>query len=504
MKTALTLITLMWLWSMPVQAQNPQLTVNEIKQIFESEIDRLRSNPEAEANDVEIITEGSVTVEDAGSYFAVTLPHISMVDKSKNRKVDIGILAINITIDEQDPNIWKFTAAIPTPIYMIDLETNEIDYIINIGSQKTAGIYQRDLSATPRLDSTLSDISIKNGSDNETLATLETFRSLANMQEEADGWTGPVEAVFSGLSAAGEDIDITIGTFGFEGLIMGASPVFFQQAQQAGAGQFNYKLEDFPSLLNGLEGRYFIKDLIVIDKEDETPLTVNLAETGLTFTAGDLKTNRASMGWSLDAKGLSVEPPPSDVMKYVPTEMGLSVNIEKLPVQDLIALADRHMETQPAQALQNSAVAMEAPALLAQAGTRLAVDGTRIINEIYQARMQGQISANPQAAFKAVADMQTRLTGLDQLIADISTNINSVPPEQAHIYTQALMVLQTLKGFGKAEAEPDGQISYVYNLNLNENGAVMLNGQNLSQMFGLGPGLNAMPLPDQTAPSGTE
>jgi hypothetical protein len=114
----------------------------------------------------QFVADGDIQVEQAKSYYAVTLPDITIVsqheEKGETKKLiaKIGIIGLNV-LPTDNENEWKMTLAIPTPIKYLD-ENNKTLMKLDIGQQQMVGVWNEDLNAFADLNGQYRDLLLHN------------------------------------------------------------------------------------------------------------------------------------------------------------------------------------------------------------------------------------------------------------------------------------------------------------------------------------------------------
>lgn len=109
MKTVLNVFLFILLLTIPAISQ--AATADSLRDSIQASLERKQSL--AALRGIDVVYEGQLLVEDAGGYYAVTLPDITI--KSGNRTIDLGIISLNAAPAEQE-NVWRIRLALPTPM----------------------------------------------------------------------------------------------------------------------------------------------------------------------------------------------------------------------------------------------------------------------------------------------------------------------------------------------------------------------------------------------------
>ena len=111
-----------------------------IRTIVQTLLDRQKAVRELSGGALE--TKGVLTVEMARTYYAITLPHITLVDPA-GRRAEIGMIALNATPAGQEGK-WRLSIALPTPMTWFDTEGN-LSMRVHLGAQQLSGVWDEAL-----------------------------------------------------------------------------------------------------------------------------------------------------------------------------------------------------------------------------------------------------------------------------------------------------------------------------------------------------------------------
>jgi hypothetical protein len=118
--------------------------------------------------------------------------------------------------------------------------------------------------------------------------------------------------------------------------------------------------------------------------------------------------------------------------------------------------------------------------LFMQSASNLVVEDTYISNDLY--RVQTNVNMKPAASspFMASGTALTKIYGLDDVVAKIQQDAQTNPALQS-----AMQVLPMLQMFGQQKDE-NGKKVFVYDFKLENDGKMLLNGNDMSAMMGGG------------------
>ena len=149
-----------------------------------------------------LVMDGDVMVEPASGYYAVTLPHLSVVS-ADNSRFDIGMISVNVIPDDK-PDQWKMSLALPTPLTWRDAQGAE-KVKVEIGKQNFAGIWNEKLQNFTKLKAEYRDIKV-NTPDKQFLGAATGLTLIYDLNQGSDGhWSGPINYAANGVVLAMAD-----------------------------------------------------------------------------------------------------------------------------------------------------------------------------------------------------------------------------------------------------------------------------------------------------------
>jgi hypothetical protein len=499
----LTLILLVWSFcatqvhAAEINAEGAQ----KLKAIFENILSYQRDTTRPEGAKLQY--EGEVMVEQASTYYAVTLPHVRMLYPDGTR-LDIGMVSINASPYDK-PGQWKMAVAVPTPIVLLGTQQSQA-IKINIGGQKTAGIWDENLENFAKLDAQYKDITVENPVSGFSLKIPES-RILYDFANTPEGkWSGPgriqltnITAVlpgFANLKIAEATGDFVIDAYNPAILktYRAFLKTYFQEMEKqtrAGTKPDAAKTKELADKLadllmnssNGFKGDYSVTGLDIgwpgPQGAPEQNLKVAKAYFGL-GASGFLDKN-VSLGLRAGYDGLTVMPVPPGYDGVFPTTSNIDVAVAKVPLQQLVEVSRNTLEgalERPEMAqLAGFSLLMKAPVILSQAGTYMDIKNNYIGNDQYRFEINGQAKADINAVNNVTAGLKGSFRGLDALMAKVKA-LAADPQRPGAKNAQNLMnSLEMLKAYGKPEPGPDGQPVYMYDFIMDPKGQMLMNGK---------------------------
>ena len=112
-------------------------------------------------------TQGEVTVEQADDYYAATLPEIKLTDDD-GTQTKIGLIAVN-AIPTENPNDWKISLSIPSPIIYTDKDNQPV-MRFDIGEQRMGGLWNGESDSFSKMSGQYKDIKMNHFKRQEILS----------------------------------------------------------------------------------------------------------------------------------------------------------------------------------------------------------------------------------------------------------------------------------------------------------------------------------------------
>lgn len=460
----------------------------------------------------EMKREGDFNVSSQGDYFSVTSPALSVVFEDQS-KLDIGIVAMNVAKADR-PDFWKTTIAFPRPMIITDSKGNRVS-TIDIGQQRFAGLWHAPSQQYLKFDGVLKDIEISSQRNNEKLL-IRSFALKSDLQEQSSGlWSGPAEYKIENMRLTdntGNQEMFKIDSIAITGYVDGYNLESGQQFQdkinarlasfvnkvdtdnaspQEIADFYSFLIDSAGSVVKGMRFDMAINGIEGTTKGNQEsgipPASFSLASLTYGMDMNGFDTDKSNIGMNFGFSGLNSESIPADLKRYVPSQMNFDVNFTNLPLKELIKQAGQTAASTNAGNQQAIAAQMQqmTPEILSASNTKVRIQDTSIGNNIYSAEIEGIINADAQAAHQATAEALVTIRGLDTMLNDLQQQAqNASSPEERAKISQAVQGLSMVKMF--SQASPDDPQSRTVDLDLTQQGDVLINGTSLQNMMGGG------------------
>ena len=448
------------------------------------------------AQDQELRAQGEVLVEPAGSYYAITMPHLSLVN-GDGSYTDIGILAINALPGEKDGE-WKMTVAVPTPIIGYDAQKKP-DLRIDLGAQSFTGLWNEKFDNFTKLDARYQNIKAVQTAKGVTVA-IPSASILYNLTPSAGGatWSGPIRYTMDNIEVSRRD-DPGVSKIGKVEMTMN---VLDYDPDAVRRYQDQIKTAENPSVpfmelignaWDGFDSTLTLQGLNLtrpaIPGSPEGKLAIK--DATLHFGAKGFRNDSVTMNLRTQYDGLNLVPAPSGFDEATPARLNLDIHIEKLPFGELVRLSREGIETANSQPDGGKIAGMQAakliPQVLTNAGTHLKIDQSYLGNALYNLDLDGILNADLNAVMGAEGKAKLEVTGLDALLALLKTRLKdpSLEADAKARMNNALVTLTVLQLAGQQGTNADGKPVRSYNLELTKDGKIMINGADLSMLKAL-------------------
>ncbi len=452
-----------------------------------------------------LVMDGSVMVEPAGSYYAVTLPHITIIN-ARNEEIVVGMIAAN-AIPAEEPGQWKVTLAMPTPLIWRDAQKKQT-LTLDIGKQSFAGVWNEKLANYTKLQAVYKDIKISFPAAG-TAAALPEFTANYNLAEGANGlWSGPMRFTLNGLSVNQSDgsaarigkIDATMKVVDYDPKVDIAyqeKMAALEESYKAGGGStessqhvhgvYNMIADYMSTVWDGYTLSGVIENIVLT----RPPIpgapagSLRLDNAGFGIAMSGLRQDKATLQLKFGYNGFAMVPPPANFDRTTPAAVNIDMNIDNLPYKGMIALGRTAVDT----ASKNPEMAqmiilqtfMSLPQLASQSGTALTVNNIQFGNSDYNVMMSAKILANAQALLGATGKGHIEIQGIETLTDALAHDMQESQSNPAALekFSQATKFMTVLQAVGQQGTNARQQPVRIYDLELTEKGQTLLNGTDI-------------------------
>jgi len=454
-----------------------------------------------------LVAEGHVLVEQGDNYYAVTLPRLAYTTSAGSR-AEIGMIAINARPGATAAQ-WKMTAAVPSPIVLYEPQGHEV-ITIKMGRQNFSGIWHEQFGNFIKLNALYSDLMIDNIAD-EVRLEIPALSAVYDLTQDQNGrWSGPTGFVLSGLrmlfandgTAAQIDkiaINTTISGYDTDetppyGEKITALAESARNAETASNNQAHslYNLV-FGFLGNAWDGVGFELALegfsmATPDSAQGKAGATRFAEAGLALNMAGLRSEDVTLGLKLHYSGLARQSAEQSSSAALPDHLRLDLELTRLPYGALVGMgagaAHTGAQSQPLGTLMGQQALTLAPQFMADARTQIKLE-QRMGTKDYTVTSSALLNADAEAA-KAYSGQGTiNVTGYEKLLAALKTDMAKPGHDPAHQQKIAttLNVLTLMQMMGQQSKDGQGRTVRSYNLVLEKDGTLTLNGTDLSALL---------------------
>ncbi len=511
-------LTLCFIALLPLTA-HAKVEINDegasrLKAIFSDYLDTQKTALAAQGG--ELITEGELLIEQADSYYAITMPSVT-IGMGEGAKIKLGLIAVN-AIPTDKEHEWKMSLSIPTPL-MFHSKKGEL-FRFNIGEQKAGGVYNEKLNSYSSFASIYKNMNLESASGEELMTLDKIIAKTQYAPDENDKWSGDAKFNFSGLSIkdAKDVSSINIGSISALAELGGFDPVVYKSAQEKVLSQLEDMNKEMDALrkamkdgteldqskIKGLEEKsekmmtstldlmlkamnkstltLSVKDFGIEGVDKKTGKNNALSLGNILFNAGidGLKDDKADIIYALSFDGLNIDPIPAN-SELMPSKFKTQLKLNHLPINQLIDMGKNAMAAKAENPDAGGMIAMRSlmslPQILANAGTTLTLTDSYLANDTYNAKIDGEVKASTTSMIGAVGDMTLDVSNLSKIISLINTQMSQETDQSKVGKAQALLSqLQLLQQIGRVEGN-----STVAKFELNEQGQTLVNGQDLKE-----------------------
>ncbi len=448
--------------------------------------------------------QGETMVEEAGDYYAVTMPYTKIIQPDGNQ-VDVGMISVNASPGDA-PGQWKMRVAIPTPIVVTNKAGVEI-VRMTLGGQRAAGIWDESMQSFVKLDALYKDIAFTG--PGATIKIPETRIIYDFAVDTARKWSGPGSITFKNLAA---DIPKTNSQFGaseikvsfaidqysaaalseYRGKLAALSETMnkdaaakaAQPSQDHTAAIANMMMDFFTRAGNGMKVRYDATNVYFNGPSGQAG-AVRKIEMPKAFFGIDLSgftTGKLRFALQSGYEGLKITPPENDG-KLTPSTANFDVAIENIPIREIFELGKNTMDSiarsPETKQLAGMSFLIKLQALLSQSGAFLNVTDTHFGNKDIDVKLEGRARADMSAVMSGTAEAKATIRNLDTLLAGLKEKEKTMQGKDLEKMQQTIAQLQNFKQNAKEEKTADGQAVHVLEFAVTPQGQVLLNGEDM-------------------------
>jgi hypothetical protein len=438
-----------------------------------------------EVSETSLVTKGKITVEQAKDYYAVTLPEITITNPEGD-ETHIGFIAINATPTD-NPNNWKMSVAIPTPILRKNAE-GETETEISIGSQRMVGLWLGEMENFSQLKANYKDIVAKTFPKNNRF-NIADMTILVDLKETKDGlWSGPSKITFSDVSVdtPEEENALTLKEAILLASITDIDPLKYKEATKelSNLEIDNTKSQQSIGIINTLlkasgdavtvKGSLSDLKMKTKAKEHKPAREINLEKVAFDYGIDGLQGDNVNLTVGLNYRGDTKKEETEKAL--MPHTADARITLNNFPMTKVISIGqstlpndDSNPDAQKVAALQ---AMMTLPQLLAESGTTLEIKDIKYGNNTYFVNLDGTLKANRNSMLGASGEMLLKVMGMEKLRTALQAESSEEDTKEQRMIDQALKRIEFIEKISKKE----GNV-HVSKLVLGEDGKITINGQ---------------------------
>ncbi len=426
------------------------------------------------------VTQGETLVENSGSYYAVTLPHLSYKDAG-GQTLEIGLVAIN-ALKGDGPGQWKITVALPSPITLND-PTSKPKVTVTLGQQSLSAVFNAKDNSFTKLNGRYRTVTINHASSGIKASLPDVGLSGSLKKDAVQTWSGTLQ-----LATISPNIlfSRTGALLSFATLTMASTFDHYSMADMKKMKDRIESVEKPSPLLKimaaGMAGAASSTKLDITGKTASLFLPAANGRAERTIGFDTLRWTQTLSGQDANAKqmrvtggfsDLKVTPTDISLGTLLPAKMAIDIGIANIPAAKILA-ADLNKKD-------------ELSRILAEAKTEGAITNTMLGNSTYEIDLDAKQAAHATAPLGMVGTGSLKVSGIEALTGAIAGGLqNGTIPDDMRPYLKdiqkALLVMMLT---GKPGTDSAGKPAKSYEIENTADGRVMVNGQNLQALTGL-------------------
>lgn len=423
------------------------------------------------------VTQGQSMIEDSGSYYAVTLPHLSYKDAG-GQTLEVGLIAIN-ALKGDKAGEWKITIALPSPITLND-STGKAEATLVLGQQSLSGVFNIKDNSFTKLNGRYRAITFNHASSGIKANLPDAGLTGSLKKDGAQTWSGVLQLA---------TLSPTI-SFSHTGALLSFATLtvasMFDHYATPDMKKMKDRIESVekPSPLlkimaAGMAGAATGAKIDVTGKTASLSLPASNGRTEKMIAFDSLRWTQTLSGQDSNAKSihltsgfsdLKVTPADPTLGTLLPAKMVMDIAIANIPAAKILS-ADLNKKD-------------ELYRLLAEAKTEGAITNTMLGNATYEADLDAKQTAHATAPLGMVGTGSLKISGIESLTGAIASGLqNGTIPDDMRPYLKdiqkALLVMMLT---GKPGVDSAGKPAKAYEIENTADGRVMVNGQDLQAL----------------------
>ncbi|NBX66606.1 MAG: hypothetical protein EBQ96_06380 [Proteobacteria bacterium] len=426
--------------------------------------------------------QGELTVEPAGTYYAVTTPALTLAFPTGVTRT-IGMIAIN-AIPTNNPDIIKVALAIPTPMLDAGPDGNPLGRI-TIANQSLSGLWHFAAASFVQLDARYADIAIAD-TLNGTETLIPALAMAMNLTDNGQGkWSGPSSVLASNITHKTKDAAYKLGQLQIKSSITGmdvtkrakALEIDTEKKDAAPVTLDAVLAQTLSEIAEGFDSTLTVSDLSVSSNaQDGTASVLGIKAVTLASAMKGLLTSEPSSSWNVLFEGFTSNN--QAAAPFMPTRVQIKGSSKGVALAELLA-PKKDSTAMTAMAKEGSVSKLEI----------FVIDAPK-----YGLEASGDFSAGAKSMNGGV---YITLRGFTDLLTWLSS------PEGPSVQGKKLPasitgIMGMVQMMGKPGTDAQGRAVLTYDFKFTPEGKLMLNGADFSGMLGGGNATQAAP---SSAPS---
>jgi len=404
-----------------------------------------------------LTTNGSIAVEQADDYYAVTLPTMAVTDEKLN-KTEIGMIAVNVKPTD-DNESWKMSVALPMPVIKKNKDGTVLNEL-NIGQQKMSGLWHEKIQNFSKVDAQYTNVIFKDLTKNTSL-TVDTVVIDSDVKLNDDKVSGPTKISLNNISSKGKN--------GAD-LITVKNVTFNADYDDIDVAMINStNIIPLAKNIGGINIKGTMKDLRGV---------YNLDELNFDYNSPKPDGNKANQFIRFSYDGLTATRENMLYADLVPEKSEVDLELKNIPLDSILNILKTQVEKTDKPSAAQQLIMMQMittlPSKLAKAGTLFDINHIDFKNDTYDFETNGKIKASAASPFGMVGQINLGMKGLEKTQALISEKMTDAPAKDKAILERLNSQLTSLKSIMKKKIG-----GYESEIELDESGSITINGEDM-------------------------
>ena len=429
------------------------------------------------------VTYGEITVTPGdGEAYNVTIDKLA-VPIPDQQPLDLGKIGFRLTPDGDD--MRKFSdLAIPASLKVKDKDGKEVG-ALKLALDHANGSWSKSLGRILNIDILAKTVDVTEETSGDTLSASNVSYQMASTDKGSGVWDQKGTFGAKQMAISSKDAKVTVNDVAaisnIGGLKLAEFVVLQDQWKQAMQSQKPDQM--FPllakmvALMKSVSGEISVGQIVAGDGSHQF---FSLGSFNFSFGADGLDQPKAKVATGLRYAGLAV-PDLSQTAgpagaELVPTDFGIKLGMDDVPVPAAIDLAGRSMANtnmSDQSALMGASMMMAGglEQALVEASTKIKITDGSLMAPAVSGKFSGQAVADKTAAMGASGSLDVVLSDLEAVIAKISAHADD-PSAQ-----EIVGALQMLKALSDHGTDSSGKPTDHFEVTLDAQGNALVNGK---------------------------